>query len=128
MQADQQAQNKAILGVAEIMGRRTQIRISPEVWCKWGGRWRYKRLRVTGTNSCGTGRWFESQRAKPTKIQHGRWRRRIGHPSRRGSSASATGKKSPLSRTSALNGLNPGLNQLLNSPRPKLGFGMGSEL
>ena len=46
MQADQQAQNKAILGVAEIMGRRTQIRISPEVWCKWRGRWRYKRLRA----------------------------------------------------------------------------------
>src|SRR5215467_1795735 len=47
MQADQQAQNKAILGVAEIMGRRSQIRISPEVWCKWRGRWRYKRLRAT---------------------------------------------------------------------------------
>jgi hypothetical protein len=46
MQADQQAQNKALLGVAEIMGRRTQIRISPEVWCKWQGRWRYKRMRA----------------------------------------------------------------------------------
>ena len=46
MQADQQAQNKALLGIAEILGRRTQIRISPEVWCKWRGRWRYKRLRA----------------------------------------------------------------------------------
>jgi len=53
MQADQQAQNKAILGVAEIMGRRSQIRISPEVWCKWRGRWRYERLRATHvTISC----------------------------------------------------------------------------
>jgi len=46
VQADQQAQNKALLGIAEILGRRTQIRISPEVWCKWRGRWRYKRLRA----------------------------------------------------------------------------------
>jgi len=46
VQADQQAQNKGIMGVAEILGRRTQIRISPEVWCKWRGRWRYKRLRA----------------------------------------------------------------------------------
>ena len=46
MQADQQAQNKAVMGVAEILGRRTQIRISPEVWCKWRGKWRYKRLRA----------------------------------------------------------------------------------
>jgi len=34
------------LGIAEILGRQTQIRISPEVWCKWRGRWRYKRLRA----------------------------------------------------------------------------------
>ena len=46
VQADEQAQNKAIMGIAEILGRRTQIRISPEVWCKWRGRWRYKRLRA----------------------------------------------------------------------------------
>jgi hypothetical protein len=46
LQADEQAQNKAILGVAEILGRRTQIRVSPEVWCKWQGRWRYKRMRA----------------------------------------------------------------------------------
>ena len=46
MQADQQAQNKAIMGIAEIMGRRTQIRFSPEVWSKSDGRWRYKRLRA----------------------------------------------------------------------------------
>jgi hypothetical protein len=46
MQAEQQAQNRALLSIAEILGRRTQIRISPEVWCKWHGRWRYKRLRA----------------------------------------------------------------------------------
>ena len=46
MQAEHQAQNEGLLGVAEILGRRTQIRISPEVWCKWRGRWRYKRLRA----------------------------------------------------------------------------------
>jgi hypothetical protein len=45
VQADEQAVNKGLLGVAEIMGRRTQIRISPEVW-KWRGRWRYKRMRA----------------------------------------------------------------------------------
>src|SRR5215469_206489 len=46
MQADEQAQNKAIMSIAEVLQRRTQIRISPEVWCKWRGRWRYKRLRA----------------------------------------------------------------------------------
>jgi hypothetical protein len=46
MQADQQAQNEGLLGVAEILGRRTQVRVSTEVWCKWRGRWRYKRLRA----------------------------------------------------------------------------------
>jgi hypothetical protein len=46
LHADEQAQNNAILGVAEILGRRTQIRISTEVWCKWQGRWRYKRMRA----------------------------------------------------------------------------------
>jgi hypothetical protein len=46
VQADEQAQNKAILGVAETLGRRTQIRLSTEVWCKWRGRWRYKRMRA----------------------------------------------------------------------------------
>lgn len=46
MQADEQAQNQATLGVAELLGRRTQIRISVEAWCKWSGRWRYKRLRA----------------------------------------------------------------------------------
>src|SRR5262249_3417059 len=44
--ADEQAQNKAILGISEILGRRTQIRVSTEVWCNWRGRWRYKRLRA----------------------------------------------------------------------------------
>ena len=39
--------------VAEILGRRAQIRVSTEVWCKWGGRWRYKRLRASHvTVSC----------------------------------------------------------------------------
>lgn len=46
VQVDEQAQNQAILGVAETLGRRTQIRISTEVWCKWRGRWRYKRTRA----------------------------------------------------------------------------------
>jgi hypothetical protein len=46
VQADQLGQNQGILGIAEILGRRTQVRISPEVWCKWRGRWRYKRLRA----------------------------------------------------------------------------------
>jgi len=46
LHADEQAQNRAILGVAEILGRRTQIRVGIEVWCKWRGRWRYKRMRA----------------------------------------------------------------------------------
>jgi hypothetical protein len=46
VQVDEQAQNQAILGVAETLGRRTQIRVSTEVWCKWRGRWRYKRMRA----------------------------------------------------------------------------------
>jgi hypothetical protein len=46
LQADERAQNQATLGVAELLGRRTQIRISVEAWCKWSGRWRYKRLRA----------------------------------------------------------------------------------
>ena len=51
--ADEQAQNQAILGIANLLGRRTQIRVSIEVWCKWRGRWRYKRLRASHlTISC----------------------------------------------------------------------------
>lgn len=46
VQVDEEAQNRAILGIAEILGRRTQIRIGTEVWCKWRGIWRYKRLRA----------------------------------------------------------------------------------
>ena len=45
LHAEERAQNRAILGVAETLGRRTQIRISAEAWCKWSGKWRYKRLR-----------------------------------------------------------------------------------
>jgi hypothetical protein len=53
MQADEQATDKGLSGIAEVMGRRTQIRISPEVWCKWRGKWRYKRLRASHvTISC----------------------------------------------------------------------------
>jgi len=33
--------------VAEL-GRRTQIRISPGVWCKWGVRWCYQRWQTAG--------------------------------------------------------------------------------
>ena len=46
VQVDEQAQNQAILGVAELLSRRSQIRISVEAWCKWNGKWRYKRLRA----------------------------------------------------------------------------------
>jgi hypothetical protein len=52
---DQQAQNKMLLGIPETLGRRTQIRISAEVWCVWSGRWRYKRTRARHvTISCPT--------------------------------------------------------------------------
>lgn len=52
---DQQAQNKMLLGIPESLGRRTQIRISAEVWCVWSGRWRYKRTRARHvTVSCAT--------------------------------------------------------------------------
>jgi hypothetical protein len=33
-----QAQNQGLLGIAEILVCRTQIRINTEVWCKWRGR------------------------------------------------------------------------------------------
>src|SRR5262249_5344946 len=46
VQDHEQAQNRAIMGVAESLGRRTQIRVSVDVWIKLGGRWPYKRLRA----------------------------------------------------------------------------------
>ena len=46
LQDHEQAQNRAIMGVAETLGRRTQIRVSVDVWSNWNGRWRYKRLRA----------------------------------------------------------------------------------
>ena len=45
LQDHERAQNRALLAVPEMLGRRTQIRISVESWCKWNGRWQYKRLR-----------------------------------------------------------------------------------
>ena len=46
MQADELAVNKGLLSISKAVGRRTQIRISPEAWLKWRGRWIYKRLRA----------------------------------------------------------------------------------
>jgi hypothetical protein len=46
LQDHEQAQNRAIMGVAESLGRRTQIRVSADVWAKWNGRWGYRRLRA----------------------------------------------------------------------------------
>ena len=46
VQAEDKAVNEVRLALADSdYGRRTQIRISTEVWGKWGTRWRYKRLR-----------------------------------------------------------------------------------
>ena len=46
VQAEDKALNDYRLALADsVYGRRTQIRISTEVWGKWGPRWRYKRLR-----------------------------------------------------------------------------------
>jgi hypothetical protein len=53
LQDHEQAQNMAIMGVAESLGRRTQIRVSVEIWSKWNGRWQYKRFRSRhATVSC----------------------------------------------------------------------------
>jgi hypothetical protein len=46
VQAEDKAINKAVIGLADSdYGRRTQIRVSTEVWGRWGTRWRYRRLR-----------------------------------------------------------------------------------
>lgn len=46
VQAEDKAINEVRLELADSdYGRRTQIRISTEVWGKWGARWGYKRLR-----------------------------------------------------------------------------------
>jgi hypothetical protein len=48
------AENRAVMAVSEILGRRVRVRIQPEIWVKWGGkRWNYRRARQRGvTLSC----------------------------------------------------------------------------
>lgn len=53
VQDDAQAQNRAVMAMCNTMGRRVRIRIQPEIWVKWGGKWTYRRLRQQAvTVSC----------------------------------------------------------------------------
>ncbi len=54
VQDQTRAENRAVMAVSEILGRRVRIRIQPEIWVKWGGRrWNYRRARQCGvTVSC----------------------------------------------------------------------------
>ena len=53
VQDDARAQNHAVMEMCNTMGRRVRIRIQPEVWVKWGGKWNYKRARQRAvTLSC----------------------------------------------------------------------------
>jgi hypothetical protein len=47
------AVNRAVMNTCQILGRRVRIRIQPEVWTKWNGKWSYRRVRQSGvTVSC----------------------------------------------------------------------------
>ena len=54
MQDETRAENRAVMGVSEILGRRVRVRFQPEIWVKWGGkRWNYRRARQCAvTVSC----------------------------------------------------------------------------
>jgi hypothetical protein len=56
VQEETRAENRAVMGVSETLGRRVRFRIQPEIWVKWGGkRWNYRRARQCGvTLSCPT--------------------------------------------------------------------------
>jgi hypothetical protein len=49
VQEETRAENRAVMGVSETLGRRVRVRIQPEIWVKWGGkRWNYRRARQCG--------------------------------------------------------------------------------